>query len=68
MRKCGILAVLLPLVLLLAACGGEGTPVPYEAEHKHVYGYWYDSTEQGVQVRYCKICQQEQTREAPAEP
>ena len=67
MRKCGILAVFLLSVLLLCACAGQGEPTPYQGEHEHTYGYWYDSDEPGMQGRYCKICQNQQTREAPNE-
>ena len=65
MRKYRALALLLPRILLLGSCAGQGKPIAYETEHNHVFGYWYDSTEEGTQVRYCKICQLEQTRKKP---
>ena len=65
MRKCVIL-LLLVATLLLSACAADGDPVPYEKEHEHVYGFWYDATPEegedtGVKkVRYCKICHEPQ--------
>ena len=55
-RFFAILMVFALLVCLLCACAGEGEPTRYEQEHTHVYGHWYDSTEAGREVRYCKIC------------
>ena len=60
MRKrifCILLAV---LMLLLCACAGKGADTCYEAEHEHVYGFWYERAE-GGRIRYCKICFHEQT-------
>ncbi len=63
MRKPFILCLLsLVCVLLLAACAAQGPDVTYESDHTHVYGYWYDTVEQNVQVRYCRICQQSETQ------
>ena len=47
MRKrifCILLAV---LMLLLCACAGKGADTCYEAEHEHVYGFWYARAEGG---------------------
>ncbi|MBQ8357588.1 MAG: hypothetical protein IJX39_07250 [Clostridia bacterium] len=62
-RRFGVIAPVLALFMcLLCACAGESKPVAYEdAEHTHVYGHWYDSAEEGVRVRYCKICHAEET-------
>ena len=57
------------LSFLLTGCSAKGEPTPYRREHAHVYGDWYDAApdEEGApitrQVRYCKICRDEQTRE-----
>ena len=60
-----LLCLLLLLTLGFCACGGEGTPVPYQVEHEHSFGASHDiAPEQGGevthQVRYCKICHKEQ--------
>jgi hypothetical protein len=51
--------------LLFSACAGEGSPEPYQIEHEHSFGASHDiAPEDGgevtEQVRYCKICHQEQ--------
>ena len=69
-RFCAILAILALISCLFCACAGEGTPTPYEiGEHTHVYGYWHDAVPEAEgepvtkEVRYCKICNQEELRE-----
>ena len=65
MRKC-ILLLLLATVFLFSACAAEGDAVPYEKEHEHVYGFWYDAVPEDGEsqnvsrVRYCKICHEPQ--------
>ena len=55
------LLLLLLLLPLLVGCTGQGDAVPYEAEHRHVYGFWYEA-EDGTEVRYCKICHATETQ------
>ena len=68
-RFCAIFVTLALCACLLCACAGEGEPTPYEREHTHVYGHWYDVApeEEGApvtkQVRYCKICNQEEFKD-----
>ena len=56
------------LLPLLTGCNEAEDAAPYEKAHQHVYGDWYDAApaEEGApiteQVRYCKICRDEQTR------
>ena len=67
-RFCVVLACLVLLLCLLAACAADGEPEAYlPAEHTHTYGYWYDAApEEGDtaprQVRYCRICHAEEVR------
>ena len=59
MKKRMIFCLLLLLCLFCIGCERAGDAVPYAAEHRHVYGFWYeavDSEGQQVRVRYCKIC------------
>ena len=60
MKKVIFAALLAAWLLISCACAGEQKPEPYEAEHEHVYGFWYE-TEDGDEVRYCKICHHAQT-------
>ena len=69
-RFCAVLVILAMLSCLLCACAGEGEPTPYEAEaHTHVYGHWHDAAPENEgepvtkEVRYCKICNNEELRE-----
>lgn len=59
-----ILLLVCILSLCLAGCKGQEDAVTYAAEHRHVYGFWYDA-EDGTQVRYCKICHESETQEKP---
>ena len=43
------LLLLLLLLPLLVGCTRQGDAVPYEAEHRHVYGFWYEA-EDGTEV------------------
>lgn len=66
------LLLLLCLAAGLCACDGAGEPVVYNTPHEHVFGFWYDvDAPEGqapdTQVRYCKICHAEQTREINAQ-
>ncbi len=60
MKKRVICALLALLMLLFCACSRAGEEIVYEAEHEHVYGFWYESAE-GGRERYCKICFEVQT-------
>ena len=66
MKKRLFLCVLmLCVLLLLSACAGEGEPTAYATDHKHAFGASFDIVpedggEVTEQVRYCKICHQEQ--------
>ncbi len=65
MRKRLFCLLLAALTLLLCACAGESAPEAYQTDHAHVYGASYDvaPADGGAvtqQVRYCKICHQEQ--------
>ena len=59
MRKRLFLCLLALLALVLCACASVGEPTPYNKEHEHLYGFWYESAD-GGRVRYCKICFAEQ--------
>ena len=62
---CKILVLLLAALLLsglFCACGKDGEPTAYQAEHTHVYGFWYPCGTEGEEIRYCKICRLEETR------
>ena len=71
MRKRVFLLLLTVLpAMLLFACRAQQETIEYEAEHAHIYGYWYDAvsedcTVQRLQVRYCKLCHAEQTQTLP---
>ena len=70
MRKRLFCILLAALLLLLPACAGTGADTPYEAEHEHVYGFWYDvkpltCVSEGEQIRYCKICLAEERQTLP---
>ena len=58
-----LFAALLAALLLFGCSCGARRAEPYEKEHEHVYGFWYEA-EDGTQVRYCKICHQAQTENA----
>ena len=62
MKKAMICLLVLACMLLVVSCNGAGERVVYETEHTHVYGYWYDTEEPLVQVRYCRICQKSETQ------
>lgn len=55
MRKRLLCVLLAVLMLLFVACTGAEKSAPYETEHEHVYGFWYERAE-GGRERYCKIC------------
>ena len=70
LRFCVIALLLALLACALLACAQTGDPVTYgEGEHTCVFGHWCDAApdaEGGAvtkEVRYCKICHTEETRE-----
>ena len=67
MKKRSIPVLICACMLLFCACTGRGQTTPYKTEHNHVYGYWYDGDRAGEQVRYCKICLQQESRSVAGE-
>ena len=71
MKKHILALCLTALLIVLASCASMGAPVLYaDAEHEHVYGFWYDEVvcdcrHAGEQVRYCKVCLAEQRQDIP---